>query len=183
MPLILSEVLVVNNQQATDSVTLRYTPTPQQSSHFDLYRFSLSDPTIPVKEKLANDTEWKVSQSSYQPKSFFYSNKPKITYVIAENILIKVFSPSFYRRMSSNLIVQVTFNNLVPGRLYNITMWTVADKVASQPLQRQDRLYPEPITWINATEKTDTTITLTWDTPRGEHNAYEVCVVEYPGCL
>lgn len=93
VPLILSEVLVVNNQQATDSVTLRYTPTPQTSSHFDLYRFSLSDPNTPVKEKLANDTEWKV-----------------------------------------------TFNGLTPGRLYNITVWTVADNVQSQPLQRQDRL-------------------------------------------
>lgn len=60
VPLILSEVLVVNNQQATDSVTLRYTSTPQTSSHFDRYRFSLSDPNIPVKEKLANDTERKV---------------------------------------------------------------------------------------------------------------------------
>lgn len=60
VPLILSELLVVNNQQATDSVTLRYTPTPQSSSHFDLYRFSLSDPNIPIKEKLANDSESKV---------------------------------------------------------------------------------------------------------------------------
>lgn len=53
-------------------------------------------------------------------------------------------------------------------------MWTVADKAVSQPLQRQDRLYPEPITMINATEITDTTITLTWDKPRGEFNAFEV---------
>ncbi|XP_046673294.1 tyrosine-protein phosphatase 10D isoform X3 [Homalodisca vitripennis] len=136
LPLILSEVLVVNNQQATDSVTLRYTPTPLASSHFDLYRFSLSDPTIPVKEKLANDSEWKV-----------------------------------------------TFNSLVPGRLYNITMWTVAEGVASQPLQRQDRLYPEPITAINATDTTDTTITLTWDTPRGEYNAFEVQYLNTEGRL
>lgn len=136
LPLILSEVLVVNNQQATDSVTLRYTPTPQTSSHFDLYRFSLSDPNTPVKEKLANDTEWKV-----------------------------------------------TFNGLTPGRLYNITVWTVADNVQSQPLQRQDRLYPEPITGINATEITDTTITLTWDTPRGEYNAFEVQYLTTEGVL
>lgn len=34
----------------------------------------------------------------------------------------------------------VTFNGLVPGRLYNITVWTVSKNVASQPLQRQDRL-------------------------------------------
>ncbi|XP_075214257.1 protein tyrosine phosphatase 10D isoform X3 [Lycorma delicatula] len=136
MPLILSEVLVVNNQQATDSVTLRYTPTPQTSSHFDLYRFSLSDPSTPIKEKLANDTEWKV-----------------------------------------------TFNGLTPGRLYNITVWTVSDGVLSQPLQRQDRLYPEPITGINATSITDTAITLIWDTPKGEFNAFEVQYLNTEGLL
>lgn len=72
---------------------------------------------------------------------------------------------------------QVVFYNLIPGRLYNITMWTVADGVASQPLQRQDRLYPEPISFINATEVTDTTITLTWNKPVGEYNAFEVSFV------
>ena len=94
VPLILSEVLVVNNQQSTDTVTLRYTPTPQTSSHFDKYRFSLSDHvTTQTREKMANDTESKV-----------------------------------------------TFSGLTPGRLYNITVWTVADGVLSQPLHRQDRL-------------------------------------------
>ncbi|XP_014240929.1 tyrosine-protein phosphatase 10D isoform X2 [Cimex lectularius] len=128
MPLILSEVLVVNNQQATDTVTLRYTPTPQSSSHFDKYRFSLSGSGAPViREKDANDTEWKV-----------------------------------------------TFTSLTPGKLYNITLWTVADHVLSQPLHRQDRLYPEPITQLNATNITGTTVTLTWDKPRGEYNAFEV---------
>ena len=93
MPLIQSEVLVVNNPQEIDSITLRYTPTPASSSHFDIYRFKLSDPNIPEKEKAANDTEMKV-----------------------------------------------TFSGLKPGRLYNITVWTVSDGVASKPLQRQDRL-------------------------------------------
>jgi len=87
-PLTVSFVL-----QQTNSVTLRYTPTPQSTSHFDLYRFQLSDASIPVKEKAANDTETKV-----------------------------------------------TFDGLIPGRLYNITMWTVSQGVPSQPLQRQDRL-------------------------------------------
>jgi hypothetical protein len=94
VPLIQSEVLVVNKHpQKLDSITLRYTPTPASSSHFDLYRFMLSDPSIPVKEKAANDTDMKV-----------------------------------------------TFTGLKPGRLYNITVWTVSDGVASQPLVRQDRL-------------------------------------------
>lgn len=93
MPLIQSEVVVVNNQQSTDSISLRYTPTPQGTSKFDKYRFSLSEPNIPDQEKAANDSD----------------------------------------RL-------VTFTDLVPGRLYNITVWTVSQGVPSQPLQRQDRL-------------------------------------------
>ncbi|XP_030754681.1 tyrosine-protein phosphatase 10D-like [Sitophilus oryzae] len=85
--------LVVNNHQSTDSISLRYTPTPQTSSKFDLYRFSLSETNIPDQEKAANDSE----------------------------------------RL-------VTFTGLIPGRLYNITVWTVSQGVTSQPLQRQDRL-------------------------------------------
>lgn len=127
MPLIQSEVVVVNGQHEGDSFTLRYTPTPATTSKFDLYRFSLSEPSIPVIEKKANDSERKV-----------------------------------------------TFKGLVPGRLYNITVWTVSENVTSQPIQRQDRLFPEPITTLNATKITDTEITLKWDTPRGEWNAYEV---------
>ncbi|XP_065202052.1 tyrosine-protein phosphatase 10D-like [Planococcus citri] len=127
MPLILSEVLIVNDPLDTDHVTLRYTPTPQSSSHFDRYRFQISDPSIAVKEKLANDTETKV-----------------------------------------------TFDNLVPGRLYNFTIWTVADGVASQPLLKQDRLYPEPILGINASSISDRFIDLTWDRPRGEYDTFEV---------
>ncbi|KAL0279954.1 UNVERIFIED_CONTAM: hypothetical protein PYX00_001395 [Menopon gallinae] len=137
MPQIQSEVfLVVSNKQGTNSVTLIYTPTPQSTSHFDLYRFQLSDASIPVKEKLANDTENKV-----------------------------------------------TFDGLIPGRLYNITVWTVSDGVASQPLQRQDRLYPESITYINATRVTDSEITLKWDIPRGEYNAFEVQYLNAEGLL
>lgn len=83
----------MNNQQSTDSISLRYTPTPQVSSKFDFYKFSLSEPNIPDQQKAANDSD----------------------------------------RL-------VTFTGLVPGRLYNITVWTIAKDVLSQPLQRQDRL-------------------------------------------
>ncbi|XP_076252451.1 protein tyrosine phosphatase 10D isoform X4 [Rhynchophorus ferrugineus] len=133
MPLIQSEVVVVNNQQSTDSISLRYTPTPQTSSKFDLYRFSLSERSTP-EEKSANDSE----------------------------------------RL-------VTFTGLVPGRLYNITVWTVSQGVTSQPLQRQDRLFPEPVTGINATYISDTEITLTWTLPRGEYNAFEVQYINSEG--
>ncbi|XP_055635341.1 tyrosine-protein phosphatase 10D isoform X2 [Toxorhynchites rutilus septentrionalis] len=127
MPLIQSEVLIVNNVQIRDTVTLSYTPTPQQSSKFDIYRFSLGDINIPDKEKFANDTDRKV-----------------------------------------------TFTGLIPGRLYNITVWTVSGGVASQPIQRQDRMYPEPITELNAGNITDTEIILNWDIPKGEYNAFEI---------
>lgn len=127
MPLIQSEVLIVNNLHERDTLTLSYTPTPQGSSKFDFYRFSLGDPSIPDKEKLASDSERKV-----------------------------------------------TFTGLIPGRLYNITVWTVSGTVTSQPLQRHDRLYPDPITQLNATIVTDTEITLKWDIPKGEYSSFEV---------
>ncbi|XP_008203382.1 tyrosine-protein phosphatase 10D isoform X5 [Nasonia vitripennis] len=127
MPLIQSEVVVVVDRDQPDSLTLRYTPTPVQSSRFDLYRFRISDGVNTTQERIVNDTDTKV-----------------------------------------------TFTGLTPGRLYNVTVWTVSDKVESRPLLRQDRLYPEPITAINATEINDTKITLAWDPPRGEYDAFEV---------
>lgn len=63
---------------------------------------------------------------------------------------------------------------LTPGRLYNITVWTVSGGVQSLPIQRQDRMYPEPITILNATQITHDSITLTWDNPQGEYNSFEV---------
>lgn len=127
MPLIQSEVLIVNNLHERDTLTLSYTPTPQGISKFDSYLFSLGDLSITDKEKLANDNERKV-----------------------------------------------TFTGLTPGRLYNITVWTVSANVRSQPIQRRDRMYPDPITQLNATVVTDTEITLKWDIPKGEYNAFEV---------
>lgn len=67
VPLIQSEVVVVNNQVSTDSIGLRYTPTPQTSSKFDLYRFSLSEPNIPDQEKAANDSDRLVTFTNLIP--------------------------------------------------------------------------------------------------------------------
>ncbi|XP_063234595.1 tyrosine-protein phosphatase 10D isoform X2 [Bacillus rossius redtenbacheri] len=135
-PLIQSDVTIVTSQQETGTLTLRYTRTPQTSSRFDTYRFSLSDPGVPVLERPAGDPDRKV-----------------------------------------------TFAGLVPGRLYNITVWTVSEGVPSQPLQRQERLYPEPISGINATHITDTEITLRWDRPKGEVTAFEVQYLNAEGML
>ncbi|KOX75253.1 Tyrosine-protein phosphatase 10D [Melipona quadrifasciata] len=127
MPLIQSEVVVVVDQDQPDSLTLRYTRTPVQSSKFDLYRFRISDESNTTKERMVDDIDTKV-----------------------------------------------TFTGLTPGKLYNVTVWTVSDNVESRPLIRQDRLYPEPVTSIQAIEINDTRITLTWDIPRGQYDAFEV---------
>ncbi|XP_070491352.1 tyrosine-protein phosphatase 10D isoform X3 [Chironomus tepperi] len=69
---------------------------------------------------------------------------------------------------------KLTFSGLIPGHLYNIKMWTVSGGVSSHPIQRHDRLHPEPITILNATKITDSEIVLTWDKPQGEYNDFEV---------
>ncbi|XP_015117197.1 tyrosine-protein phosphatase 10D isoform X2 [Diachasma alloeum] len=69
---------------------------------------------------------------------------------------------------------KVTFGGLTPGKLYNVTVWTVSESVESRPILRQDRLYPEPITGIHAIDINDTRISLTWDVPQGEYDAFEV---------
>ncbi|KAI4503635.1 hypothetical protein M0802_001038 [Mischocyttarus mexicanus] len=134
MPLIQSEVVVVVDRDQPGSLTLRYTPTPIQSSKFDLYRFRINDEKNTTKERRVDDTDTKV-----------------------------------------------TFIGLTPGRLYQVTVWTVSDNVESRPLIRQDRLYPEPITTINATDVNDTRITLTWDVPRGEYDTFEVQYINTEG--
>ena len=80
MPLITSDIVIVKNHE-TNSLTLRYTPTPSSISHFNNYRFSLVDATKKsiVREKAADDADRKV-----------------------------------------------IFDDLVPGRLYDITAWTVS---------------------------------------------------------
>ncbi|XP_043491071.1 tyrosine-protein phosphatase 10D isoform X2 [Polistes fuscatus] len=134
MPLIQSEVVVVVDRDQPGSLTLRYTPTPIQSSRFDLYRFRINDENNTTKERRVDDTDTKI-----------------------------------------------TFIGLTPGRLYQVTVWTVSDNVESRPLIRQDRLYPEPITAINATDVNDTRITLTWDVPRGEYDTFEVQYINTEG--
>jgi len=73
---------------------------------------------------------------------------------------------------------KVQFYNLVPGRLYNITLWTVSGGVTSRPLERQDRLHPEPVSNIRAKHVTDKQITLDWDRPEGDYNSFEVTYLD-----
>ena len=60
---------------------------------------------------------------------------------------------------------KVTFTNLTPGRLYNISSLTVSGGVASKPLVKQDRLHPEPVANIDAANIKDKEITLFWTPP------------------
>ena len=69
---------------------------------------------------------------------------------------------------------KATFVDLIPGRLYNITLWTVSGGVTSKPLERQDRLHPEPVSGLNATKITDKEITLVWQPPIGDYTHFDV---------
>ncbi|XP_066583750.1 tyrosine-protein phosphatase 10D isoform X2 [Prorops nasuta] len=85
-------------------------------------------------------------------------------------------------RRFDDLDTKVTFAGLIPGKLYNVTVWTVSHDVESRPLLRQDRLYPEAITSIHALDINDTQITLSWDIPRGVYDAFEVQYLNTEGC-
>uniref|UniRef100_A0A0K2UFV7 protein-tyrosine-phosphatase n=2 Tax=Lepeophtheirus salmonis TaxID=72036 RepID=A0A0K2UFV7_LEPSM len=69
---------------------------------------------------------------------------------------------------------RLSFSNLTPGRLENITFWTVSGGVLSSPLIEQERLHPEQISNLNASRITDTDIILSWTEPRGDHDLFEV---------
>ncbi|XP_054716929.1 tyrosine-protein phosphatase 10D-like [Uloborus diversus] len=126
-PVIDSVINVVIDEHSTKTLGIKYTPTPRRTVVFDRYRFKLNDESIPVQEKLFNDT--------------------------------------------NRLVI---FDNLVPGKLYDITIWTVSGGVNSVPIQRQTRLYPEPITKITPISVTDTEIALKWERPPGEMDGYEI---------
>jgi cadherin 5 type 2 (VE-cadherin) len=69
---------------------------------------------------------------------------------------------------------RVTFSGLTPGRLYNVSVWTVSGGVASAPIVRQERLHPQPVADINATQIRDKQIALAWTQPNGDLDAFEV---------
>lgn len=122
-----SVINVIVGEHETKTLGIKYTPTPIRNVIFDRYRFQLLGTSLPVQEKLWNDTN---------------------RFVI--------------------------FDNLVPGRLYNLSIWTVAGSTASVPIQRQARLYPEPVKNINGLSITDSEITLAWEVPYGDKDGYEV---------
>ncbi|XP_067145114.1 tyrosine-protein phosphatase 10D-like [Centruroides vittatus] len=77
----------------------------------------------------------------------------------------------------------IKFHDLEPGRLYNISIWTISDNIRSIPIHRQARLYPEPIKEVFPVRITDTEITLGWDEPLGDKDSYEVEYQDHQGHL
>lgn len=105
-----------------------------------------------------------------------YTQTPQNQRIKFDHYRFSIGDPDIPERekLSNDTNRKVTFTGLMPGRLYNIKMWTVSGGVASQPITRQDRLHPEPITMLNATKITDTEIALSWDKPQGEYTSFEV---------
>lgn len=86
-------------------------------------------------------------------------------------------------RMSNDTNRLVLFKNLVPGRLYNISIWTISGGVYSVPIYRHTRLFPDPIKDIKALTVTDTTISLLWESATGDKDGYEVQYLDHRGIL
>ncbi|KAI9561811.1 hypothetical protein GHT06_012772 [Daphnia sinensis] len=78
---------------------------------------------------------------------------------------------------------KVIFDDLVPGRLYEISAWTVSGGVTSHPVLRQVRLYPEPASAISARDISDTELTLSWKAPQGDWNSFELKYLDYNNLL
>ncbi|XP_064488977.1 tyrosine-protein phosphatase 10D-like isoform X2 [Ornithodoros turicata] len=77
----------------------------------------------------------------------------------------------------------VLFDNLTPGRLYNISIWTISGGVYSVPIYRHTRLFPDPVKDIKALTVTDTTISLVWESATGDRDGYEVQYLDHRGIL
>lgn len=96
--------------------------------------------------------------------------------VIFDRYRFQISEPSapIQEKMQNDTNRLVLFDNLVPGKLYNISIWTVSGGMFSAPITRQARLYPEPVRSISAVSVSDTEIILMWETPYGDNDAFEV---------
>jgi receptor-type tyrosine-protein phosphatase beta len=78
---------------------------------------------------------------------------------------------------------KVTFSDLTPGRLYNVTMWTVSGGVTSAPLVAQERTHPGAVATVEAVDVRATRITLSWAAPEGDWDSFEVEYLDHGGRL
>ncbi|XP_075530860.1 protein tyrosine phosphatase 10D isoform X2 [Dermacentor variabilis] len=86
-------------------------------------------------------------------------------------------------KLSNDTNRLVLFDNLVPGRLYNISIWTISGGVYSVPIYRHTRLFPDPVKEIKALTVTDTAISLVWESATGDRDGYEVQYLDHRGVL
>lgn len=77
-------------------------------------------------------------------------------------------------RMADDPNRNFIFKDLVPGRIYRVRMWTVSGGVSSAPSFWDIRLYPAPITRIEAKNITVTEMELSWDEPVGDWDGFDV---------
>ncbi|XP_043525700.1 tyrosine-protein phosphatase 10D isoform X5 [Frieseomelitta varia] len=73
-----------------------------------------------------------------------------------------------------NTVQRVLISDLMPGVQYSFVLYTVSYNLFSDITNLTTRTNPEPVTSIQAIEINDTRITLTWDIPRGQYDAFEV---------
>ncbi|XP_040073952.1 LOW QUALITY PROTEIN: tyrosine-protein phosphatase 10D [Ixodes scapularis] len=86
-------------------------------------------------------------------------------------------------KLSNDTNRLVLFDNLVPGRFYNISIWTISGGVYSVPIYRHTRLFPDPVKDIKALTVTDTAISLVWESATGDRDGYEVQYLDHRGTL
>ncbi|XP_029043043.1 tyrosine-protein phosphatase 10D isoform X3 [Osmia bicornis bicornis] len=80
-----------------------------------------------------------------------------------------------------NIVQKVLVSDLMPGVQYSFSIYTVSYNLVSDVTNLTSRTNPEPITAIQAVNINDTRITLTWDIPRGQYDAFEVQYINTEG--
>lgn len=128
--------------------------------------------TLPV---IASSVQVVIDEHATKTLGIKYSpTLPK--YVVFDRYRFQISEPSapIQEKMQNDTNRLVLFDNLVPGKLYNISVWTVSGGMFSAPITRQARLYPEPVRSISAMFVSYTEIGLIWETPFGDNDAFEV---------
>lgn len=128
--------------------------------------------TLPVINSVINVV---IDEKATKTLGIKYTPTPS-KHVVFDKYKFQISEPSapIQEKMQNDNNRLVLFDNLVPGKLYNISIWTVSGGVSSAPITRQARLYPEPVRSISAISVSDTEITLLWETPFGDNDAFEV---------
>jgi len=155
----LFEIFSTAHDQQSEKITLNERTRPLFLSVMQLVNESHERNTLTV---LYTPTKAEDTQFDRYRCELAEADKPQLPVVPKEE------------RMADDPNRSFIFKDLVPGRVYRVTMWTVSGGVTSVPSSREERLYPAPITQINATRVTDTEMTLTWDEPEGDWDGFKV---------